>query len=164
LAKKPGRVLYGRRVMLSDRFSSVLFKNKNFTAITILNLLIKGCKRVEEGLYLPFIPQIFKQKTNGRLLGCNMGIFKKDLLSINGFDEDYVFARNGEDSDIEWRLEALKNLTFYSMKFSAIVYHLYHVERNTPEIDHKNNMILESKITQNNFFCFNGIQKIITRP
>jgi len=49
LAKKPGRVLYGRRVMLSDRFSSVLFKNKNFTAITILNLLIKGCKRVEEG-------------------------------------------------------------------------------------------------------------------
>ena len=164
LAKKTGRVLYGRRVMLSDRFSSVLFKNKNFTAITILNLLMKGCKRVEEGLYLPFIPQIFKQKTNGRLLGCNMGIFKKDLLSINGFDEDYVFARNGEDSDIEWRLEALKNLTFYSMKFSAIVYHLYHVERNTPEIDHKNNMILESKITQNNFFCINGIQKIITRP
>ena len=162
LAKKPGRVLYGRRVMLSDRFSSILFKNKNFAEITNLNLLLKGCKRVEEGLYLPFVPQRFKQKNKGRLLGCNMGIFKKDLLSINGFDEDYVVARNGEDSDIEWRLEALKSLTFYSMKFSAIVYHLYHVERNTPEIDQKNNVILENKIIQNNFFCINGIQKIIT--
>jgi len=162
LAKKSGRVLYGRRVMLSDRFSSDLIQNKIFTGLTILNLFLKGCKRIEEGFYLPFVPQLFKQKSNGRLLGCNMGILKKDLLSINGFDEDYNFTGGGEDSDIEWRLEALKNLTFYSMKFDAIVYHLYHVDRFTPEMEQKNNLVLEKKITQNNFFCINGIQKIGT--
>ncbi len=158
--KKSGRVLYGRRVMLSDRISSILIQNKSFADLTILNLLLKGCKRVEEGLYMPFIPQSFKQKKAGRLLGCNMGIFKKDLLLINGFDEDYIFAGGGEDSDVEWRLEALKNLTFYSMKFSAIVYHLYHVDRFTPEMEQKNNVILENKINQNDFFCNNGIRKI----
>ena len=88
---------------------------------------------------------------------------KKDLLSINGFDEDYNFAGGGEDSDIEWRLEALKNLTFYSMKFRAIVYHLYHIDRFTPAMELKNNVVLAKKISQNNFVCINGIQKLDTR-
>lgn len=163
LAKLPGRILYGRRVMLSDRISKDIFQHKKFAGLSILNLLLKGCKRVEEGLYMPFLPQFLKQKSNGRLLGCNMGILKKDLLSINGFDEDYTFAGGGEDSDIEWRLEALKNLTFYSMKFRAIVYHLYHVDRFTPAMELKNNVVLAKKINQNNFVCINGIQKLDTR-
>ena len=50
--------------MLSDRFSSNLIQNKSFVGLTILNLFLKGCKRVEEGLYLPFLPQLFKKKNN----------------------------------------------------------------------------------------------------
>lgn len=163
LAKQPGRILYGRRVMLSDKISNVILQHKRIAGLGILNLLLKGCKRVEEGLYMPFVPQFLKQKKDGRLLGCNMGILKKDLLSINGFDEDYNFAGGGEDSDIEWRLEALKNLTFYSMKFRAIVYHLYHIDRFTPAMELKNNVVLAKKISQNNFVCINGIQKLDTK-
>ncbi len=160
LAKQPGRVIYGRRVMLSEKISNCIFHNKNMNSVAFFNLLLNACKRVEEGLYLPFIPQIFKRKKAGRLLGCNMGIFKQDLLSINGFDEDYIFAGGGEDSDIEWRLESLKKLSFYSMKFSAIVYHLYHIDRFTRAMELKNNVVLSSKIKENHFVCINGIKKI----
>jgi glycosyltransferase involved in cell wall biosynthesis len=160
LAKQPGRVMYGRRVMLSKKISTGILHNKNMNGFDFINLLLTGCKRVEEGLYLPFVPQIFKRKNAGRLLGCNMGIFKQDLLSINGFDEDYIFAGGGEDSDIEWRLEALKKLSFYSMKFSAIVYHLYHTDRFTREMELKNNLVLSRKVEENHFVCINGINKL----
>ncbi len=159
-AKKIGRVLFGRRVMLSESASINLLGNKQKTGFSYFTLLLKGCKRPEEGLYWPFVPQTFKTKASGRLLGCNMGILKNDLLAINGFDEDYTFAGGGEDSDIEWRLEALKNVSFYSMKFSAIVYHLFHTERFTQAMEIKNNLVLSDKIKKNNFVCINGIKKL----
>jgi hypothetical protein len=49
------------------------------------------------------------------------------------------------------------------MKFRAIVYHLYHVDRFTPAMELKNNVVLAKKINQNNFVCINGIQKLDTR-
>jgi len=109
---------------------------------------------------MPFVPQRFKSKTSGILLGCNMGIAKKDLIAINGFDEDYTAAGGGEDSDIEWRLKALGNISFYSMKFSAIVYHLYHPERFSKAMELKNEEFMAKKIQLGFFKCKNGIQKL----
>jgi glycosyltransferase involved in cell wall biosynthesis len=158
--KQEGRVLYGRRVMLSEKITKELFREKKFDVLGFFNLILNQCKRVEEGLYLPFVPQRFKKKTSGILLGCNMGISKKDLININGFDEDYIAAGCGEDSDIEWRLKALENISFYSMKFSAIVYHLYHVERFSRAMELKNEEILAHKIQQGFFRCKKGLKKL----
>ncbi|HEV8511966.1 MAG TPA: glycosyltransferase [Cyclobacteriaceae bacterium] len=158
-AKRAGRILYGRRVMLNERISSQLLKNKKLSSLNFFNLLISGCKRVEEGLYLKIIPQYFKKKDSARLLGCNMGIFKSDLVAINGFDEDYVAPGGGEDTDIEWRLEALKSIEFYSMKYRAIVYHLYHIERFSTAMEIKTRAIVDRKIQLGFFICKNGIEK-----
>jgi hypothetical protein len=89
-----------------------------------------------------------------------MGLAKKDLIAINGFDEDYTAAGGGEDSDIEWRLKALGNISFYSMKFSAIVYHIYHQERFSKAMELKNEEIMAKKIQLGFFRCRNGIQKL----
>lgn len=159
-AKKNGTVLYGRRVMLSESISGSLLQKKNLSVLNIFNLLLKGCKRIEEGFYLPWIPQSLVKKTSGRLLGCNMGISKKDLLAINGFDEDYIAPGGGEDSDIEWRLQSLGTSTFYSMKFRAIVYHIYHKERFSKEMELSNETILNNKISRGFFICKNGIKKL----
>lgn len=158
--QQPGRVMYGRRAMLSEKISQQLWSDNNLSVLHPRNLFATGCKRAEEALYLPFVPQKFKTKLKDRLLGCNMGINKKELLRINGFDEDYTAAGAGEDSDIEWRLEALKDVTFYSMKFQAIVYHLYHPLRFTPAMEEKNYEILQRKIEDGFFACKNGLQKI----
>lgn len=158
--KKYGRVLYGRRVNLSNKFSIQLLQKKDLGMLNFIKLLFTGCSRIEEGLYLPGIPQRYLEKEDNRLLGCNMGIYKEDLIAINGFDEDYNFPGGGEDSDIEWRLEKLNNVTFYSMKFKAIVYHIWHEERFTKEAGEKSYQALLHKIKQGLYICSNGIKKL----
>lgn len=159
-AKQEGRALYGRRVMLSKRISDDLLSQKNLNLLNFFNLIVTGCKRVEEGLYLTFVPQSWKRKKTGLLLGCNMGISKNDLVAINGFDEDYIAPGGGEDSDIEWRLRALGTISFYSMKFRSIVYHIYHQERFSKIQETKNEAILLRKIQEGFFRCKNGLKKL----
>ena len=105
------------------------------------------------------MPFLKHNKTKDMLLGCNMGINREELLAINGFDEDYVTASGGEDTDIEWRLKHLKNIHFKSMKFKAIQYHLYHRDRFTPAIRAENMQIINSKIEGGAYFCKNGLVK-----
>jgi glycosyltransferase involved in cell wall biosynthesis len=68
---------------------------------------------------------IIRRGTEQRgLIGCNMGIWREDLVAVNGFDESYI-GWGGEDSDIGSRLYHLG----CPRKFvygHAIVYHLNH--------------------------------------
>jgi cellulose synthase/poly-beta-1,6-N-acetylglucosamine synthase-like glycosyltransferase len=159
-ARQDARVLYGRRVMLSEIISEDLLQNKNLGVLDFFNLLRTKCKRIEESLYLPFVPERFKRKKSGLLLGCNMGIAKKELMAINGFDEDFTAPGGGEDSDIEWRLKKLDHVSFFSMKFRSIVYHIYHPERFSREMELKTNQILANKMQLGFVQCRNGLKKL----
>jgi glycosyltransferase involved in cell wall biosynthesis len=68
---------------------------------------------------------IIRRGTEQRgLIGCNMGIWREDLVAVNGFDESYI-GWGGEDSDIGSRLYHLGR----PRKFvygHAVVYHLDH--------------------------------------
>ena len=58
------------------------------------------------------------------ILGCNLGIWKKDLLEVNGYDESYE-GWGKEDSDLAARLyHAGRQRKFIHGR--AIVYHLNH--------------------------------------
>ena len=59
------------------------------------------------------------------LVGCNFSCSKAALEEINGFDESYEAPGLGEDTDIQWRLEA-KGYHLKSIKFLAPLFHLYH--------------------------------------
>lgn len=155
--KAPNTVLFGRRVMLSESLSKRLLHTKNLKLLHFTNLLRYKCKRVEEGIYMPLLRH---HKTKDMLLGCNMGITRDNLVAINGFDEDYITASGGEDTDIEWRLKKLQSIRFTSMKFKAIQYHLYHIDRFTPEIRAVNMQIINNKIAGGAYFCKNGLVKI----
>ncbi len=161
LNKKKAGALYGRRVMLGEKFSFKLLQTKNLSSLNFFSMLFSGCKRVEEGLYMPLIAGLFKGKQSARLLGCNMGISKEALIAINGFDEDYTAPGGGEDSDIEWRLEGLHKISFAPMKFKAIVYHIWHQERFTEEAGVKSYEALLAKMKQGSFICKNGIKKLL---
>lgn len=158
--KKSNFILYGRRVMLSERLSKMILSNKKLNLLHLFNLLRFGSKRIEDGIYSPLLNSISRKKTNGILLGCNMGINKNQLFAINGFDEDYTFPGGGEDSDIEWRLKKVEKVQFASVRFLSIVYHLWHEQRFDKEKEKKSTVFMNKKIEEGHSFCKNGIHKI----
>ena len=73
---------------------------------------------------LPF-PIIQRDTAQRGIIGCNMAMWKKDLLDVNGWDEEYEGWGLGEDSDIGSRLYHLGR----PRKFvygRAVLYHLHH--------------------------------------
>ena len=120
---KANNLYYGRRVMLSDRFSKALIKTLSLKRLNLLNLLFSDSKKIDQGLYLPFSAQFFTKDKN--ICGYCWSVQKKHLFEVNGFDENYRTAGYGEDVDIEWRLHQI-GLRTKSLKHLAIVYHLHH--------------------------------------
>ncbi len=144
--------LFGRRVMLDRQLTEKLTETKELSLLKTRNLLFSGAKRIRYSLYLPFITSF---RETG-IWGCNWAIFKKHLFAVNGFDEDYQKAGYGEDVDIEWRLKK-HGIQLRSVRYGAIVYHLYH-ERNYSDADLRHNFkLLESKKTAGKVFCDNGL-------
>ena len=152
----PKICLFGRRVMLSEKFTQKILLSQNTGQISIFNLLFSGSKRLEEGIYFPFSLNL-KHKDRG-MWGCNFGVQKQHMLDINGFDEDYISANVGEDEDVEWRLKKI-GVKFKRIKNRAILYHLHHRTHYSTE-DYTNNFaLMQNKIKAGSFFCKNGIVK-----
>jgi len=157
------KVLFGRRALLSESMTKDLLRSKKISKLKLLNLIWKKTSRVEDVIYLPAIPKIFKKERNKGVQGSNMGFLKKDILAINGFDEDYIKPTTGEDDDIEWRFRA-GGYQFKSMKHKALQYHLYHkFNYSKTEFEH-NQKIMNEKKKSGNIFCINGINKYEQNP
>ncbi|WP_221075306.1 glycosyltransferase [Agarivorans aestuarii] len=130
-----GRCLNGRRADLSPQMTRKLFDSTkpasfvrdNFAFIIFTYLLGQG-KNIEKGFRISSNTlRRYLQKSNKGIVGCNFSLFKKDLLSINGFDQRYEAAGTGEDSDVEFRLR-LKGIVIHPLFYKATQVHLYHQE------------------------------------
>ncbi len=148
-----GKFLYGRRVMLNETFAKKALQQEIFRP-SFLQLLLAGNKKMRDAVYLPFIAP--KYKPDRDIWGCNWGILKEDLVSINGFDEDFVTAGYGEDIDISWRLRAA-GLKLYSIRQAALVYHLYHKENYNQQALDVGKALLDQKKQAGLWFCKNGL-------
>jgi glycosyltransferase involved in cell wall biosynthesis len=147
---------YGRRVFLSKKLTDILVRTISVKKVSTFKAFLYGGKSIGAGIYLPFKKNIDKQ--HRRILGCNWGIMKTNILKVNGFDEDYNCAGVGEDFDIDWRLKK-SGLRIKSMKGKAIVFHLFHKPNYKPsDTEYVENLMAEKKITGISF-CENGINK-----
>ena len=164
-AATSGLLCSGRRAELGPKLSNIIIKNPHvlpfFTSPTGFLLFspfayFDHAKNYEAGLYSKWLYTFIKNKQRG-IVGCNFSCYKKDLVAINGFNEDYVFPGDGEDSDIEWRL-LKQGVRVKNIKFLAPVYHLYHPYKFQRSA--QNRFILEKTIEQNLVFCHNGLEKI----
>lgn len=157
-ASTDGYMLKGRRVNLGEKISKDILDTMSLKPLKTLSILFSDSKKKKEAFYSPNIPLTLEYKDKG-LLGCNWGIRKKHLIEINGFDEDYIRAAVGEDTDVEWRLKALGLKNKY-LKNKAIVYHLYHERGYSQEAVNINTKLLEKKMEENNYVCLNGLEKL----
>lgn len=153
------RMVIGRRIDLKLGITgkimagneSVNFVNNSFKVLCygILGRL----KRAEFGFYFP--EQVFNliNKKKRKALGANMGVWREDLLNVNGFDNDFV-GYGVEEVDLEWRLNEI-GIENKSVIGRAILAHLYHVER---KIDNNKNFeLFESRKLTGEYKVRNGI-------
>ncbi len=150
---KKGTFMSGRAVMLSKEISEKAVKDISLKDLNYFSLIFSKSQKIKEAIYFPFFPLTYKIRG---MVGRNWGIHKQDLIDINGFDTDYIFAGVGEDVDIEWRLMK-SGVQRKSIKNKAIVFHIYH-DKVYSEVNVGNNYKkLEEKKQLNNLKCLNGI-------
>lgn len=149
-------VLYGRRVELSEELTNRILKQKSNYRIKFLDLLLTKSENSWEALYMPIWINFKKRRL--RLLGSNMGVRKDVLYSVNGFNEEYIGAGIGEDSDLAWRLESC-GVRHKCLKNTVVQYHLYH-SRSTRHNSIDGEKIITRERMLNRWRTINGLEKI----
>jgi glycosyltransferase involved in cell wall biosynthesis len=109
----------GRRCFVLEEFVP------RFSATTPIVpwLLARRIKGAAKAFRFPW-PVVRRNTGQRGIIGCNMGMWRHDLLAVNGFDEAYT-GWGGEDSDLGTRLYHLGR----PRKFvygRAVVFHLNH--------------------------------------
>jgi glycosyltransferase involved in cell wall biosynthesis len=131
--REKGKLLIGRRVETSERWSQALtFEKVTSGEFDRLGWrewadgLAGRCRRLEEGIRIQnrLVRKLFRKDAR-RILGSNFSVAKKDLEEINGFDELYGGPGSGEDSDVQYRL-SLIGVIGKSLRNLAIQFHVYH--------------------------------------
>lgn len=66
-------------------------------------------------------------------LGCNMAFFKKDIITVNGYDESFE-GWGREDDDIAHRLHRA-GIRMRDLRFAAVCFHLWHPENSRDDME-----------------------------
>ena len=151
-----GKIISGRRVLLTKNIS------KNLTETKIKNgymdclvgfplfyeTVFKGkYTRMENMVRIrnKFIRRLFIKEKMRSFLGCNFSVWKSDILTVNGFDERFIYPGTGEDMDLEERLKRVGVLPV-SKKHLVTLFHYYHVHFDT---NHEPNKVLYEENNRN---------------
>lgn len=155
-ARKQGEVLTGRRVLLTPNITEQLltvslntynFKYKLFFQLLYETFFCKQKTQMERIIRLPkWMGGIFIKEKRRYILGCNFSLYKSDLLSVNGFDERFLYPGYGEDTDLELRLER-KGILAMSRQCQLVQFHCFHKHFDT---NHEPNKQLLQENTNGN--------------
>lgn len=148
----------GSRIMLQPSLSDSLLKNHCIS----IGLFSKGIKNKQNAIRSFILASYFrfryKKDSPFYIKGCNMAFWKKDLLRVNGYNEDMT-GWGYEDNEIAARLISSGVHKQY-LKFSGIVYHLYH-KTNSHERETINSAIFKEAVANKLTRCNNGMDKYI---
>ncbi|MCD8043055.1 MAG: glycosyltransferase [Tannerellaceae bacterium] len=159
----PDTVCIGRRCLIGKSLTQKIYQTKNLKLLSVLNVLLH-VEHLERAFHIPaFISKPYPfRREKGAIFGCNWGVYKQNILDINGYDEDYVLPSIGEDTDLEWRLRALKQFKFLNLKRQAIVYHLDHPFTYSEVETYKGIDKMNEKMKEGMYICKNGINKYLS--
>jgi len=104
-------------------------------------------------LRLPFFPALSSKRLSG-IKSCNLAFFRKDIYSINGFNQDFV-GWGREDSELAVRLYKF-GLKKKEHPFKAICFHLWHRENDRKQLS-QNDKLLQEAIESDGYVCSNGL-------
>jgi glycosyltransferase involved in cell wall biosynthesis len=157
LAEK-GFWVQGRRCFVREEYVPDFSAN----LIPAFNWMLTGkITGAAKGVRWPWA--IVRRDTRQRgIIGCNMAFWRTDIVTVNGYDEDYVGWGTGEDSDIGTRLYNLGR----PRKFvygRAITFHLNHPP--APRGHHQASLArLAETIATRKIACLNGLNRHLPLP
>jgi len=153
---EPGFWVQGRRCYLNEVASLGLVPGQNIPGFRLW--LAGKMSGAAKGFRLPF-PVIRRNTGQRGIIGCNMAMWKKDLLDINGWNEEYEGWGLGEDSDLGSRLYHLGR----PRKFvygRAVLYHLHHPILNRDHVP-KSQARLDEIIRTRQVRCAKGVNQYL---
>jgi glycosyltransferase involved in cell wall biosynthesis len=127
-AAKHGCFVQGSRVLTSAELSAQLLAGGNVS----IPFFTRGIQRRRNAMRLPWLSDLHLRRSERNpsprgIKTCNQGWWRKDLLTLNGFDERMV-GWGREDDELAAR--ALhSDLRCRQLRFAGLAYHLYHPER-----------------------------------
>ena len=144
----------GSRVFLSEEASKKAQETKNIT----YSYFSKGNSNRLNALYNPVLMKLFSYYNDNlmKIRGCNTGMWRADLIEINGYNEDMT-GWGREDSEISARLTHAKKRKKH-IKFGALTYHQHHELSSRSEFN-KNHEIFSKTIDEKLTRCDNGLDK-----
>jgi glycosyltransferase involved in cell wall biosynthesis len=155
---EPGCFFQGKRVLVGRTASSAFDVTDAFSFGRIVRHALAGnIGNVHHIFRMPFFPCL---KTAHRLSGirsCNMGVFKSDVVAVNGFNHDFE-GWGREDSEFAARLFKW-GLVRKEHPFRAVCYHLWHVETPRTRLA-DNDRLLEKALAADTHVCKNGLKSL----
>lgn len=140
----------GGRVRIKKELTNTFLEKGNYK----LNFLTKDIKNRLSAVRLPILTPLLYSRDHFR--GCNIAFWKKDIVNINGYDERYE-GYGLEDYDIVVRLMH-SGVKKRFIRFAAIAYHLFHIERDlTHEERNRNQKLLDEAKNNKNFRAVKGM-------
>lgn len=145
--------LQGSRVLLRKSLSEKVLYYKKID----FSVFATGVSNRKNMLKIPWLSKVLSIK-NTHLTGiktCNFSLFKEDFIKVNGFNSAFQ-GWGREDSELAVRLFN-SGLYRKDIKFSAIQYHLYHLEHDRSSLT-KNDSLLKLAIQKKITCCEKGLK------
>ncbi len=152
---KRGYFTRGCRVELRQSITEAILRTMKVPVLTISHFEhYKAANGTASKIMLWFL-RLLRKPSNG-VLGCNMAYSVEDAKAINGFNNDFE-GWGAEDDEFAIRL-LNHGVKMQTLKFGAIVYHLWHRAAERTRFD-ENVQLLEKVRESGEVWCGNGLQE-----
>ena len=150
-----GYFIQGKRILVKKNASAGFTPAHANSFVSLVKFALTGkISNIHHLIRLPFLPPV-KNRSLNNIKSCNMSFFKKDLLAVNGFNEDFVGWGN-EDSELVCRFFKY-GLTKKVHHFMSLCFHLWHPANKI--VSEKNRQLLSDSIASKEYYCRNGLIK-----
>lgn len=155
--KMMGSFIQGHRVLLGPEISKIFNYRMCSFNFLVKYIFSSEVKNISNSMR-PSFPLIRISQGFRGIRGCNMSFYKKDILAVNGYNEDFI-GWGKEDSELAVRFYNY-GLKRKDIKFRLPLYHLYHEEFSRNRLEQNTN-ILEIAMKNGSVYCENGIDKYL---
>ena len=145
----------GSRLLMNEELSKKVLQSPLFK----VGIFTRGVSNILNGVRAKALGNFLAMRYRSRkdpyyVKGCNMAFWKKDLIAVNGYNEDFV-GWGKEDSELAIRL-INHDIKKKFLKFQGVVYHIYHKEASR-KMEQKNEMLMQASINNKLTRCTNGL-------